>query len=627
MSQADVRADPSNEPQPPVAERMAAAMAAFREGRFSDAEAICVAIVAVTPTHYNAVHLLGAIASQAGRDDVAALYFRRAIDIRPGSPEAHGNYGEVLRRKGELDAAAAELTAALRLEKRTQEHYNRLGLVRVDQGRHQEAIAAIQSALALNPAYADAWHNLGFVLEKTGRPRDAIKAFRQAVEIDPSRFDTWHNLGTAQQSVGFFADAAESFRKALALRPNDNTALFNLATNLNHAGKIETIELHRQLAEREPRNERIQTGYASTLIHWGRFADATKVYEAARKRFGDKPEFFFGIAQCRKMTNADRPMIDAMLTLSKNSKLSTDDRGTLHYALGKAFDDRGLYAEAISHFDIANRNWGATRPWNKEAQTAYVDSMIEHFGAGTFAQLGAFADPTSRPIFVVGMLRSGTTLVEQILTRNGKVAAAGEIDFWASQAIHCQKGLGDPQVRARVADLAKGYLATAAQYVSDEPHFVDKMPHNFHCLGLIHGLLPNARIIHCRRHPLDNVLSIYFARLLVNNPYANDRANLVAFRQLYERAIAYWRTVLPADRFLEIDYERLTDAPETEIRKIVAFCGLEWSDAYLKPAENGGASIRTASAWQVRQPMYKSSVERWRNYEPWLGEFRALLPP
>jgi hypothetical protein len=218
------------------------------------------------------------------------------------------------------------------------------------------------------------------------------------------------------------------------------------------------------------------------------------------------------------------------------------------------------------------------------------------------------------------MPRAGTTLVEQIVSAHGQVGAGGELRFWSERA--AGQASGPPTVDQAPA-MARDYLALLRQLAPDAARVTDKNPFNFLRIGLIHTALPNARFIHCRRDPIDVCLSIYFTRFATPQPFAYDRGDLAFYYRQYERVMAHWRTVLPANRLLEIDYEELTANPEQHARRLIAFSGLDWDDACLAPERNQRV-VKTASVWQARQPVYRTSVERWRNYEPWLGELASL---
>jgi hypothetical protein len=223
------------------------------------------------------------------------------------------------------------------------------------------------------------------------------------------------------------------------------------------------------------------------------------------------------------------------------------------------------------------------------------------------------------------MPRSGTTLVEQILSSHPEIAAGGELAFWGEQASHF--GM-DARGRINLAWLnaaARDYRALLNGVSPTARRVTDKRPQNFYFIGLIHSAFPRARIIHCRRHPVDTCLSIYFQNFAGKMDFAYDRGDLLSVYRQYLRLMAHWRNVLPINCFLEIQYEELVADREAIGQKMIKFCGLDWNDACLH-SEHNRRPVRTASMWQARQPVYRTSVARWRHYEPWLGALRELLP-
>jgi hypothetical protein len=254
-----------------------------------------------------------------------------------------------------------------------------------------------------------------------------------------------------------------------------------------------------------------------------------------------------------------------------------------------------------------------------------VDRLISTFTPDFFARRAALGSASELPVFIVGMIRSGTTLAEQIVSSHPAVGAGGELRFWGdrgAQIAEVQTGALEDDAAGK---LAATYCRLLTAIAPGASRVTDKMPTNFLLLGMIHLILPRARVIHCRRHPVDNLLSMYFTPYTRSPDYAHGRGNLVFYYQQYVRLVAHWRAVLPRDRFLDVDYEDVVADREGAARRIVDFCGLPWDSACLHPERNT-RPIATPSLWQARQPVYRTSVARWRHYERWLGEFRRLLP-
>ena len=278
----------------------------------------------------------------------------------------------------------------------------------------------------------------------------------------------------------------------------------------------------------------------------------------------------------------------------------------------------------MRHIDAANAIRGSRIPLDRARLARQTDAAIAATPPGYLERRPDFGVDDETPILIVGMPRSGTTLVEQILSSHPEVAAAEELPFWQERhdaGLRVFDAAVQPEALRRVA---RDYLAVLRAISSDAARVTDKRPYNFAFLRVIRQVFPRAAIVHCRRHPIDTCLSILGTNFDADYRFTSDRGSLVFYYREYLRLMAHWRAVLPADRFIEVDYEALVADPEPLTRWLIATCGLEWNDACLAPHRNQ-RRISTASVWQARQPIYRSSVERWRRYEPWLGELRALL--
>jgi hypothetical protein len=308
----------------------------------------------------------------------------------------------------------------------------------------------------------------------------------------------------------------------------------------------------------------------------------------------------------------------------KEPDLADGERADLHFALGKAHDDLGEYATAISHFDDGNALKHRHTSYDRERHAAAVNSQVETFTADFYARNAPHGSPCETPILILGMPRSGTTLVEQILSSHGQVAAGGELRFWGERATAFRMNDQGEINPAWAQTVERDYRAVLARISPTALRVTDKRPQNFHYVSLIHAVFPRARIIHCRRHPVDTCLSIYFQNFGRRIDFAYSRDDLLACYRQYQKLMEHWRSVLPSDRFHEIHYEDLVADQAATTRQLIAFCGLNWDDSCLRPDRNP-RPVRTASLWQARQPVYRTSVARWQHYEPWLGALRDLL--
>ena len=300
-----------------------------------------------------------------------------------------------------------------------------------------------------------------------------------------------------------------------------------------------------------------------------------------------------------------------------------------HLAIGKAAEDLGDYALAMHHFDTADAVRRGAASFDSAAFSIEIDRLIAGCTPELMTRAPELGSCDATPVLILGLPRSGTTLVEQIVSMHPEVGAGGELNFWNERgaAWHRSVPAGNKTpfvAKEFLAKAAADYLGVLRAIAPTAARVTDKMPFNFLWAGLIHVAFPGAIIIHCRRAAVDTALSIHQTHFHPSMPFPTGGAELVAYFRSYQRLINYWRSVLPADRFIEVDYEDLTRAPEKVIRRIIAACGLAWHDACLRPECNPRA-VKTPSKWQTRQPIYRTSVARWRRYEPWLGPLRALV--
>jgi hypothetical protein len=333
----------------------------------------------------------------------------------------------------------------------------------------------------------------------------------------------------------------------------------------------------------------------------------------------------FTVVEARKCTEGDRPRLEQMRARLSDAALDDEDRLSLHFACGKLLDDLGEYREAMEHFDLANQIRSGRAKFDGPAFAADVDRLVRRFTPDFFAANAALGRDDETPLLIVGLPRSGTTLVERILSSHPQIAAGGELPFWIRRAAPWGVAEATYLSAQSARDISGEYLSLLRRIGPSAARVTDKLPFNVLFVGLIHLLLPKARIIQCRRHPVDTCLSIYFTHFNQTIAFASDKADLAVACQHYARLMDHWRTVLPSDRLLEVDYEKLVTDREAVTRQLVAFAGLDWHDSCLRPEQNERA-VTTASLWQARQPVYTTSIARWRNYEPWLADLRRLLP-
>lgn len=601
-----------------------------KTGRFREAEAKCRELLSTSPRFAAAKALLGSIAAKTGRAALAIDLLREAAALDKRAVTVRAELGMLLLRQGQAENALPFLREAVRLKPQDAEAYNNLGLAYLDLRRFAEAIASFEKATTRKPVLAGAHHNLGVAQEALGQEAAAAVAYRCALALAPDLAASHVRLGRLLAQHDQREEALAVFRAATWAQPNSATGELEAARLLVEEGRVAEAEaLLRRAAEREPPRDETHERLGSALVQLGRFDQAIASFERALAIAPRNTQACLGLVQAKKIAAADLALVEGMTALLCGDGLSEPDRMRLHYALGKAADDLGHYDDAMRHFDEANRmaaqRLRETRHMiDRAAHTANIDRLIATFSADFFAANAALGCDSELPILIVGMIRSGTTLVEQIVSSHPAVGAGGELPFWGRQGASLTEVAEGRFGREHALAMADDYCRVLRAKNSAAVRVTDKMPTNFLLLGLAHLVLPRARIIHCRRDPVNTCLSIYMTPYSNLPDFAHDRGNIVYYYEEYRRLMAHWRRVLPADRFLEIDYEDLVAAPEPATRRMLAFCGLAWDDACLRPESNPRA-IQTPSSWQARQPVYRHAVLRWRRYEPYLGAFRRLV--
>jgi tetratricopeptide (TPR) repeat protein len=543
----------------------------------------------------------------------------------PVSPEAQAvlQLAERLLRDRRYAEAIGPLEHATRLMPDSAALFNDLGMACLFARRLPEAIGHLRRSATLRPGASGTYYNLGIALDQAGDVPAALEALRRCVSLDPGLAEAHALAGDLLVGTGQREEAVSAYERASRASPGTTLGRLCAARALVLRERPQEAEAWlRQLIARDGSCAEAHLMLGQILSDAGRFDEASASFERTLALDPSNGAAYHGLVSSKRLTEADWPLVARITTLAAAG--SSQQQMTLHFAAGKAKDDLGDYAGAVVHFDEANRIRRRIARFDRAEFERRVDGLIARYTRDFFrehAQLGA-DDET--PVLVLGMPRSGTTLIERIVASHPRVAGAGELRFWRERGGDAVDA--DPASLARNADRLRGdYLRLLRSIGPESVRVTDKMPFNFLWLGLVHLLLPRARIIHCRRNPVDTCLSIYQTQFSQSWSFASDRGDLAAYYRQYLRLMDHWRAVLPPRALLEVDYEEATSAPGAIARRLVEFCGLEWSEACLEPERNPDA-VRTANKWQARQPVYRTSVERWRHYAPWLGELRTLLP-
>ncbi len=583
--------------------------------------------------HINDTFLLAMDQHQKGDLVQAEKTYRQIISTIPDHAGSIHNLGLVLYQRGNAEEAITMYQRALAIAPNYDEAYNNLGVALEGQGRLSEASNAYQQALRVNPDYAIAHNNLGDVLRKQGRLQEAENAYRHALRLEP-RFAVAHdNLGKALYQQGCLQEAENAYREALRLEPRYAVAHLNLGNVLGEQGHIREAEhAYRQALRLQPDYARAYNNLGNILADQGRSHEAEEAFREALRLQPDYAEAYGNLVTRRKYDSLDHEDVTRILALLDRPNLPERDATHLHFALGKICDECGSYDQAFAHYQKANRIRHKTSGFDPSKLADGVNRYMETFSAELLRKRRC-GSTSEIPVFIVGMMRSGTTLVEQIVACHPKVCGGGELKKMSDIIDRLPALVGGDDVYPEciehiddrtVIRLAEEYEAYAQRFSDDDTlRVTNKMPSNFLHLGLIALLFANARVIHCVRNPWDTCLSIYFQNFSDSNDYAYDLSDIGTYYRQYQRIMRHWRDVLPL-RVYELQYEELVADLEGKARELIDFLDLAWDKRCLDFFQNK-RPVRTASSWQVRQPIYTRSVNRWRSYEKYLGPLKQNL--
>jgi tetratricopeptide (TPR) repeat protein len=532
---------------------------------------------------------LGTALQALGRYEAAIAQYAQAVATDPGYVRAHTAVGMVLQTLGRHDAAVAHYERALAAEPGLAQIHDRLGSALQTLGRHDAAIACHEKALALDPDNAGAHNNLGLALHAANRPSQAITHYERALAIRPGFGAAHNNLGLAMQALNRHDEAIAQYRKAIALGPRHAMRHGNMGVALQEIGRLD---------------------------------EACRAFKNAIALAPQSGRFYRHLADCKRFTIGD-PALAAMQSLAAGmASLPEEDRRQLLFALAKAFADLGEHEQSFGYLLEGNMLRRQQIDYDEAKVLGQFARIQAVFSRELMAERGGIGHPSPVPVFIVGMPRSGTTLIEQILACHPQVFGAGELrdlDDAAARLSGPDSAPGAfPEIVASLPDevlrqFGARYADAARARAPLAEHVTDKMPLNFFYVGLIHLALPNARIIHASRDPLDTCVSCFATLFTGEHRVAYELGELGRYYRAYEELMEHWGRVLPDGVLLQVRYEDVVADVERQARRIVAHCGLAWDDACLG-FHGSRRPVRTASAAQVRRPIYHSSVGRWRPY-------------
>jgi len=571
---------------------------------------------------------LGLILLQQGKLTEAKRCFRTSIKLNGTNPIPHNGLGQLYQLQGDLPKSAAALREAVRINPQYAPAHNNLAIALRALNQLPESLQHARSAVEINPNAAEAWQNLGELLHAQADFEGALTALQHALQLKPMA-EIWCSLGALMEELNRRDAAQESYTRAMTLQPENLRALIRLGVVLSGKGEIDAARTRLEAAVAMQSDHPVANAeLANVLALQGQYQEAAEHLKPLLNGRNTRIEVALAYANISAhIGHHDRAL--ALLEQLAGTKLPLASQDGLQFALAELYERSGQYERAFRHYQRAQ----TLRPLTNdlERHLKEMEANRTWFTRERLASLPHVTNASEQPLFIVGMPRSGTSPVEQILASHPEIYGAGELTtLWKTVQALPAAGGGRPYpdsvqelTQVQLERHAAEYLDTLTALSPYALRVTDKLPHNFLHLGLIELLFPQARVIHCVRDPRDTCLSIYFHRFNSSHLYARDLRSLGRYYRAYEQLMAHWDQALSLPIFT-LRYEDLVEDVEGMSRKLVTFCGLEWDERCLCFHTNERL-VNTPSHAQVRQPIYRGSLQRWRKYEPWIGELQEGL--
>lgn len=612
-----------------IASLKAQAGVLFAHNRLVDAVTACQQICQLSPEDVDNWLMLGQILRRLRNFVEAEQCCRRALTLRPNYPPAHLALGAALQQQGRMESALVCYREAVHADPAFAEAHYYLANALRETGDLQGASMAYQRVLQLKPDHFECLNNFGILLTNLGDNKQAVSHLENALRLQPDNVVTLTNLGDACVALSRYDEAIRHLEQALRLDPRFANAQRALAKALHHAGRMqEALAGYEKLAELQPGSADAALGQAKILEQLGRYQESYRMLQPLLQAGNkDVVPVFFDIS--RHVGRREEAVAD-LEDMLKRQAMRNDAAASIHFKLGKHYDETDDYDRAFDHYERGNALTPAQ--FNREKLVRFVDDSIAIYSPSFVRRMPRAANPSKLPVFIVGMPRSGTSLVEQILASHPRVYGAGELPHIGrivQQLSNELRGQGFPlcipNLTQRLLDSsAIDHLRVLRELDGRAARVTDKMPYNFRYLGLISQLFPMAPIIHCTRHPLDTCLSCFFANFgTVGHDFSYNLQTVGEFYIQYQRLMNHWESVLP-DRILQVPYAHLVQEQEKISRRLITFCGLNW-DNRCRDFHQTDRFVFTLSYDQVRQPIYTRSLDRWKHYEKHLQPLRELL--
>ncbi|MEH6549871.1 MAG: sulfotransferase [Pseudomonadales bacterium] len=642
----------------------------MQAGRPELAETICRDHLVLNPSSLPHLQLLAHALIKLNRLEEAEKEIRFAISITPDFPALHEDLGSLHAMKGDYDAAIECFQRAIQMDPRLAGVHKKLAHALVAAGRNTEVDSALESyldhdedaalvtiavehwragrteeaedclrkALRKNSKNVDAMRFLALVYQGKGKKlSDAEALLRRATDIAPDFHQALSNLGQILVDNGKWTDAIEIYQRLVKLTPDEETAWSGLGRSLSHSGDVEkALEAYQKALIIKPDSPGINMAYAHTLKTVGRQTEAISAYRDSIKYKPELGESYWSMANL-KIFRFESDEVSTMENQLANSELSESSRIHFHFSLGKAYEDQKDYKRAWDNYHKGNQLQRPLIDYDPVEHEVYLQRIKSTFNHEFISSHTIVGHDAKDPIFIVGLPRSGSTLVEQILASHSQVEGTSELPNLESIATSTGKYRSDkmkyPETMSTLTErdwaaYGKEYLQQVARHrTNGTPFFIDKMPNNFAHIGWIKLILPNAKIINTRRHPMDSCLGAYKQLFGKGQNFTYEMFELAEYYRCYVDIMDHWHSVLPG-QILDVHYEETVTDLEYQVRKILQYCGLPFEEQCLKFYETDRA-VKTASSEQVRQPIYTGALGLWKKYGdnmlPWQEDLEDIL--
>jgi len=575
----------------PSQEQLSKVREYYQNGQLDDAKKLALSITQKFPQHPFGWKVLGAVLNATGKKSEAVDAFQKAVGLSPQDAETHYNLGITLQELGRLDEAMASYHQAIASKPDYAEAHSNLGVTLQELGRLDEAMASYHQAIASKPDYAEAHSNLGVTLQSLGRLDEAMASYHQAIALKPDYAEAHGNLGVTLQELGRLDEAMASYHQAIASKPDYAEAHINLGVTLQRLGRLDEA----------------MASYHQAIASKPDYAEAHRLLTSIKKFDSEDDQYL------------------QMLELCRNEDMSEQHRCHIYFGLAKACEDLGNFEQAYAHYSRGNGLRRKLLNYDIHQDIELFEQLKSSYPE--IEKNSLEPDKLSKnlkPIFIVGMPRSGTTLVEQIISSHSQVTGAGELNFVGQFGADIATGSTEANHKS-LLKFRHNYLNKLQNFSDGNLIVIDKMPQNFRYIGLLAAAFPEAKIVHIKRNPSAVCWANYkqyFRSKSIGYCYAID--DVISYHKLYLNLMDFWKNTL-SKKIYNLDYEQLTVYQESETRQVIEYLGLDWDKNCLSPQHNM-RSVATASNIQVRRKVYQGSSIQWKKYQPFLnGAFDDLL--